>query len=269
MTFKISTPLEIVLEGLYKSKLQDSVQPQTVLTVYEQENIRNNESPNFFRLMTIVRRHDDQTMKTQNFRARNKIVERGAVTKSQKGRKASVERKVGECHQWTVIGQCRKGDPAMIERLETDAIRDEKGQSSSPAPKAQVQTDGKMLSKSSGRRGEIPSGTRGRIPCQHCFVGKCTNGSCNSTVCVCGAALALNKIAQWPQAKLSNRCVNCVLAASPPRGGPSRIRLALSVGEASSPVRCGMHCGKTFQGVGNRLHDCRSLHKNGWQIHLV
>ena len=30
-----------VLEGLYKSKLQDSVQLQTVLALYEQENIRN------------------------------------------------------------------------------------------------------------------------------------------------------------------------------------------------------------------------------------
>ena len=33
------TPTEMVLEGLYKSKLQDSVQLQTVLALYEQETI--------------------------------------------------------------------------------------------------------------------------------------------------------------------------------------------------------------------------------------
>ena len=31
------TPIEMVLEGLYKSKLQDSVQRQTVLVLYDQE----------------------------------------------------------------------------------------------------------------------------------------------------------------------------------------------------------------------------------------
>ena len=35
-------PTETVLHGLYKSKLQDSVQLQTALALYEHENIRNN-----------------------------------------------------------------------------------------------------------------------------------------------------------------------------------------------------------------------------------
>ena len=89
----------MILEGLYKSNLQDSVQLQTVLALYEQENIRDNEQPSYSRLKSSVRRHDDQTIRTRNFRAWNEIVERGAVTKSQKGRKASAERKVGECYQ--------------------------------------------------------------------------------------------------------------------------------------------------------------------------
>ena len=42
-------PTVMVLEGLYKSKVQDSVQQQTILAIYiyiyEQENIRNNEPP--------------------------------------------------------------------------------------------------------------------------------------------------------------------------------------------------------------------------------
>ena len=144
-------PTEMVLEGLYQSKLQDSVQLQTALALYEQENIRNNEQSSYSRLKTSARCHIDQTMRTRNFRARNEMVAWGAVTKSQKGRKASVDRKVGECYQWKAIGQCSKKETyvvsVMIPRLETDAIRDKKGQSSSLAPKAKAQTDGKILGR--------------------------------------------------------------------------------------------------------------------------
>ena len=47
-------------------------------------------------------------MSTRNFRVRNEVVERGSVTKSQKGKKPYVERKVGECFQWKAHGQCSK-----------------------------------------------------------------------------------------------------------------------------------------------------------------
>ena len=81
-------PSETVLEGLHKSKLQDSVQRHTALAMYEQENVRNHEPPNYSRLKTKVRRHIDQTMRTCNFRARSEVVERGEVTKSQKMEKS-------------------------------------------------------------------------------------------------------------------------------------------------------------------------------------
>ena len=100
-------PTEMVLEGAFKSKLQDSVQLQTLLSVYEQKNIRNSEQPSYSRLKTSVKLHIDQTLRTRNFRARNEIVERGAVTKSLKkkeslrgaesGRMLSVE------SNWTVF----------------------------------------------------------------------------------------------------------------------------------------------------------------------
>ena len=64
-------------------------QPQTVLALYEQESIRNNEQPSFSRLKTPARRHIDQAMRTRNFRARNEIVERAAITKSQKKKEQS------------------------------------------------------------------------------------------------------------------------------------------------------------------------------------
>ena len=94
-------------EGLYKSKLQDSVQLQTGLATYEQENVRNTEPPNYSRLKTLVRRHIDQTMRTRNFRARNEIVKRGAVTKSQKREKSQRGKESGRMlsveSNWTVF----------------------------------------------------------------------------------------------------------------------------------------------------------------------
>ena len=38
---------DVILEGLYKSKLQDSVQLQTVLALYDQESVRNNGQTSF------------------------------------------------------------------------------------------------------------------------------------------------------------------------------------------------------------------------------
>ena len=35
-------PSDVILEGLYKSKLQDSVQLQTVVALYDQETVRSN-----------------------------------------------------------------------------------------------------------------------------------------------------------------------------------------------------------------------------------
>ena len=61
-------PSDVILEGLYKSKLQDSVPLQTVLALYGQETVRNNGQPNYSRLTTSVRLHIDQTMRTRNFR---------------------------------------------------------------------------------------------------------------------------------------------------------------------------------------------------------
>ena len=41
------TPTEMVMEGLYKSKLNDSVQLQTVLALYDQQTVRTNGQPSF------------------------------------------------------------------------------------------------------------------------------------------------------------------------------------------------------------------------------
>ena len=112
---QVKTLTEMVLEGLHRLKLQDSVELQIVLTLYDKETVRNNGQPSYSRLKTSVRLHVDQTMRTRNFRVRNEIMEKGAVTKSQKKeRKPTFERKVGEYYQWKAKGQCSKGDSCSV-----------------------------------------------------------------------------------------------------------------------------------------------------------
>ena len=59
------TPTEMVLEGLYKTNVQDSVQFQTVLALYDQETVRNNGQSSYSRLKTAVRLHIDQAMRSK------------------------------------------------------------------------------------------------------------------------------------------------------------------------------------------------------------
>ena len=108
-------PTDVILEGLCKFKLQDSVQLQILLALYDQETVRNKGQTSHSRLKTSERPHIDQMMRTRNFRVRSEVVERGAVTKSHKGKKAYVERKVGECLQWKSNGQCSKRDSCRFQ----------------------------------------------------------------------------------------------------------------------------------------------------------
>ena len=84
-------PSLAILEGLCKSKLQNSVQPQTVLALYDQDVARNSWTPNCQQFNTAVKLHIDQMMRNRNFRIRSDVVERGSVTKCLKGNKACVE----------------------------------------------------------------------------------------------------------------------------------------------------------------------------------
>ena len=78
--------------------------------LHDQETAPNNGKQNYSRLKTAVKLHVDQKMRTRKFRVRKDVVEKGSVTKSEKGKKAYVERKVGECFQWKGHGQCSKRD---------------------------------------------------------------------------------------------------------------------------------------------------------------
>ena len=88
-------PSDAILEGLYKSKLQNSFQLQTVMALYDHDVPRNNGEPNYQRQKTAVKLQIDQMMRTRTPRARNDVAERGSVTKGQRGNKAYVERKSG------------------------------------------------------------------------------------------------------------------------------------------------------------------------------
>ena len=156
-------PSDLILEDLYKSKLQDSVQLQTVFALYDQEIVRNNGQTSYLRLKTSVNVHVDQMMRTRNFRFRSYVVERGSVTKSQYGKKAYVERKVGESFQWKAHGQCPNGDSCRFSHDTTASGNSGAGQrrkvrSSSPASHSKAkQTDGEIGDKEehSDKRSEI------------------------------------------------------------------------------------------------------------------
>ena len=157
-----------------EQRVPESVQLQTALALYDQKTVRNNGQTSYSRLKISVRRHIDQMKRTQNFRVRSEVVERGAVTKGQKGKKAYVERKVGECFQWKAHGQFSKGDSCSFSHdklVQRDLYGGQrrKGRSSSPAPNSKAKTDEgeEKFSKTSGNREESSSDKRSEIPCRY------------------------------------------------------------------------------------------------------
>ena len=70
-----------ILEGLYKSKLQDPSQLQSMMALYKQEILRRGGEPDYHRLRMCVTLHIDQTLRNKNFKIQNEMVERGAVWK--------------------------------------------------------------------------------------------------------------------------------------------------------------------------------------------
>ena len=129
----------------------------------------------YIRLKTSVKLQIDQMMRTRNFRVRSEVVERGAVTKSQKkGRKPTLKGKWESALSGKQMDNVRKEIHVVSV---TNSGRKER--TSSPAPKAKALTDRKIPSKSSSSRGGSPSWTKGRITRKDSLGGKYTNPSCN------------------------------------------------------------------------------------------
>ena len=70
-------PSDPILEGLYKSKLQNSAQLRTVMALYDQEVARNNGTPNYQQRKTAVKLHIDQMMRNRNFKAPERCCGKG------------------------------------------------------------------------------------------------------------------------------------------------------------------------------------------------
>ena len=102
------------------------------MALYDQEVARNKGTPNYQQLQTAVKLYNDQMMRNRNFKARNNVVERVSVTKSQKGNNAHVERKMGACFQWKHKDNVPKETPVvsdmtLYQLLETEvAVKDDR-----------------------------------------------------------------------------------------------------------------------------------------------
>ena len=153
-------PSDVILEGLYKSKLQDSCQHQTVLDLYDQELFRNTGQPNYSRLQATEKLHIDQMMRTRYFSVG---VERGSVTRSKKKeRKPTLRGKWENYFHWKAQRKCSKGDACSFRHDlafgNSGGGQRLRGRSSSPAPNSKAkQTDGEAGNKeeSSDRRSQI------------------------------------------------------------------------------------------------------------------
>ena len=160
------SPLENVLESLYKMKFEGSEQLQTELALYNQELNRDEVTPSYQRMRTMARQHVDQMIRTRNFKAWNERFETGALVKSHKGRNVGVGRKVGECFQWRATGQCSKGDSCSFNH---GSYSGQGAQSSSSTLRAPTQTDGRKPERNGSPRGASPSGFKGKRARKFCL----------------------------------------------------------------------------------------------------
>ena len=119
--------------------------------------------PSNQRLKTMARRRVDQLIRTRNFRARSERIETGVVVKSHKGRMSAWK---GE-----------RGDSCSFSHGNNRG--QQQAQSSSPAPKAQTQIDGRRPSQGNGSQGrESYRKQRSKSVQKSYLKGNCTNPSC-------------------------------------------------------------------------------------------
>ena len=147
------------------------------MATYEQEINQHRSKPSYHKLKTMVKRQEDQKIRTRNFQARNERIETGVLVKTRERKHVSAERISGECCQWKAKGQCSKGYACRFSH--DDSKRATVTQSCSPAPRPQTQNDGRSSSKRKSSRGTSPSGRKTQKACRHYFQGNCTNPSCD------------------------------------------------------------------------------------------
>ena len=129
-----------VLDSMYKMRLCESVQLQTVLAAYDQEIDWGRAMPSSKILKTMVRRHIDQNdqdaqLQSPKWKDRNRSIGQG--------KNVSVWRRLAEGHQWKANGQYSRGDSCSFRH---GSDRGQPAQSSS--------ADGRKHSKDIGARRE-------------------------------------------------------------------------------------------------------------------
>ena len=117
--------------------------------------------PEYHRLMTMVKRSIEQSLRMKNVEVRNGISETSAVVKNQRVKQRE-QRSLGDCWQWKAYGQCSKGDNYSFRQG-----KDERAKSTqrNPSPRPSTQQNVKNGSGTKSPRGRSPSGKLARLSC--------------------------------------------------------------------------------------------------------
>ena len=117
--FMSKNPSDDVLESLYKLRIRESAQLNTVLELSDMELHQKISMPNYQKLKTMVKRSLDQKLRLRNFDARHGKIGTGAMVKNRK-EPTGVEGGKGTCYQWKEKGQCSKGDQCSFRHESND-----------------------------------------------------------------------------------------------------------------------------------------------------
>ena len=77
-----NSPLDDILEGLYKLRIREFEKLKTLLELYDLEIHQKKIGPDYHRLKTMVKRSIEQDLRNRNFGTRNGNYERNAVVKN-------------------------------------------------------------------------------------------------------------------------------------------------------------------------------------------
>ena len=142
-------------------------------------------------------------MRSRNNKARNEMNDRGAVTRSRRGNKVDVERKVGDHLQWRATGQS-EGNSCVFKHGEEASgngsmPRKQKERFFSPAPNSKAIKDGIGKSKykplTRGARSNVNGNTK-NPSCSSRHPPTCRNYNSN-TGCSCMVIIVVSGIKLW------------------------------------------------------------------------
>ena len=169
-------PSDDVLESLYKLRIRESAQLNTVLELHDMELHQKISMPNYQKLKTMVKRSLDQKLRLRNFDARHGKIETGAMVKNRK-EPTGVEGGKGTCYQWKEKGQCSKGDKCSFRHESNDRAQ----QKNEPESRHTLRAINDTRSKCRGKevsRAKVILVSFNRQPCRYYLKGTCTRSPC-------------------------------------------------------------------------------------------